>query len=139
MVEHLSTLVENFPGAANRTRFFTHILNLVAMSILCSFDAKKVVEGDVDDGTKALTALAQELELEDDVVDTDDGAADDKNDDDELDNFDCGGDDEEDGLGDGRDGMTEDEANALVPVQLMLTKVSHFKLSLKLSNPLMPT
>jgi hypothetical protein len=34
MIEHLSTLVENFPGAANQTRCFTHILNLVAKSIL---------------------------------------------------------------------------------------------------------
>jgi hypothetical protein len=95
---------------------------------------KKVAEGNVDNGVDVLAALAQELELEDDVVDTDDGAADDDNKDEE---FDCEGDDE-DGLGDGRDGMTEEEVDAIVPVQLMLTKVSHFKLSLILSNP-MPT
>ena len=129
MVDHLLTLVEIFPGAANRTRCFTHILNLVAKSILRSFDAKKkVAEGDVDDGTDVLAELARELELEDDVVDGDD------NDEEEL----YFGDDE-DGLGDGRDGMSEEEVdeldNTVVPVQLMLTKVSHFKLSLVLSDP----
>jgi hypothetical protein len=134
MVEHLSTLIENFPGAANRTRCFTHILNLVAKSILRSFDAKKGAEGDVNDGTDVLAALAQELELDDDVVDADDGAADDDNEDEEIDY----GSDDEDGLGDGRDGMSEEEVDAIVPVQLMLMKVSDFKLSLILSNP-MPT
>jgi hypothetical protein len=133
MIDHLSTLVENFPGAVNRTRCFTHILNLEAKSILRSFDAKKkVAEGDVDDGTGVLAELAWELELEDDVVDTE-GAADDDNDNE----LDC--EDDEDGLGDGRDGMSEEEVDELdmtvVPVRLMLTKVSHFKLSLILSNP----
>ena len=112
MVDHLLTLVEIFPGAANQTWCFTHILNLVAKSILRSFAKKKVAEGDVDDGTDVL----------------------DDNDEEEL----YFGDDE-DGLGDQRDGMSEEEVdeldNTVVPVQLMLTKVSHFKLSLVLSNP----
>ena len=38
MVKHLSTLVENFPGAANQTQCFNHILNLVAKSILHQFE-----------------------------------------------------------------------------------------------------
>ena len=41
MVEHLATLIEDFPGAANQTRCFTHILNLVAKSILRQFDVAK--------------------------------------------------------------------------------------------------
>lgn len=47
-------------------------------------------------------------------------------------------DDDDDGLGDERDGMSEEEVaeleESLVLIQLMLTKVSNFKLSLKLSN-----
>jgi hypothetical protein len=61
MVEHLSTLVENFPGAANQTRCFAHILNLVAKSILHSFDGpKNVAEGNSrgDDAKEMLAALA---------------------------------------------------------------------------------
>ena len=128
MVEHLSTLIENFPGEANRTRCFTHILNLVAKSILRSFDAKKkVTEGDAD-VNDVLAGLGRVLELEENVVDTGDGAANDDNEDEEHE------DDDEDGLGDGRDGMSEEEVDelddTLVPVRLMLTKVSHFKLSL---------
>ena len=68
MIEHLSTLVENFPGAANQTRCFTHILNLVAKSILRQFEVRKKTNDDpddTDDATKALAALAQELELDD--------------------------------------------------------------------------
>jgi hypothetical protein len=41
MIEHLSTLIENFPGATNQTRCFTHILSLVVKSILCQFEPKK--------------------------------------------------------------------------------------------------
>ena len=44
IVEHLAMLVENFPGAANKTRCFNHILNLVAKSILRLFDAPKCYE-----------------------------------------------------------------------------------------------
>ena len=42
MIEHLATLNEAFPGAANQTQCFAHILNLVAKSILYQFEAPKV-------------------------------------------------------------------------------------------------
>ena len=119
MVEHLATLVENFPGAANQMRCFTHILNLVAKSILQQFDvAKKTADDpmDFDDATTALAALARELELEDPAEDDD---ADDEEADDEMDS--------DDELGDERDGMSEAEVEelekSLVPIRLMLTKV----------------
>jgi hypothetical protein len=110
MVEHLSTLVEKFPGAANQTRCFTHILNLVAKSILHQFEFQKKPEDDDpedhDDAKKAFAALSQELELEE--------------------------------LGDERGGMSKEEEAKLemnlVPIRLMLTRVSCFKLSQKLSN-----
>jgi hypothetical protein len=124
MIEHLATLVENFPGAANQTRCFTHILNLVAKSILRQFDLPKKTGAndrmDLDDAANALAGLAQELEelpkLENDGPDDDEEAEDE-----------MGGDDDED-FGDGRDGMSELEVGelekSLIPIRLMLTKVS---------------
>jgi len=125
MIEHLATLVENFPGAANQTRCFAHILNLVAKSILRQFDmAKRTVDNPMDDpmdfndATTALAALAQELE---DPAKDDD--ADEEEADDEMDS-----DDNDDEPGDERDGMSEAEVDelekSLIPIRLMLTKVS---------------
>ena len=42
MIEHLTILINTFPGATNQTQCFAHILNLVAKSILCQFEAPKV-------------------------------------------------------------------------------------------------
>jgi len=121
MVEHLSTIVENFPGTANQTRCFTHILNLVAKNILRQFDTRKKAGDDdaedLDDATKALAAL--ELELEDSPAEL---AEDSGEEGDDMSH------DDEDGLGDGRSGMSDDEMAELeeniVPIRLMLTKVS---------------
>lgn len=121
MIEHLSILVENFPGPANQTRCFTHILNLVAKSILRQFDVAKKSEGnpdDSDDAVRELAALALELDLgpgndaiEDDVDDDDDEEED----------------DEEEELGEEDSGMSEEEAieleESLAPIRLTLTKV----------------
>jgi hypothetical protein len=41
MIDALAELVIAFPGAANRTRCFTHILNLVVKVILRQFDVPK--------------------------------------------------------------------------------------------------
>ena len=132
MIEQLSILIENFPGAANQTRCFAHILNLVAKSILRQFDTpKKAADSDsrVDDASNALAALAKELE--DTETEADDGSEE-AEDDNEM----GGEDDGDDGLGDGpdgRDGMSEGEVDeletSLVPVRLMLTKASRFELS----------
>jgi hypothetical protein len=71
MIDHLATLLENYPGRANRTRCFTHILNLVAKCIMKQFDEpkkKNVGEmenpelGEVDDLAAALDDLEEELE-----------------------------------------------------------------------------
>jgi len=53
MIRQLSHLLENFPGAANQTRCFTHILNLVVKSILKQFDPPKKKAQDLlqNDGT----------------------------------------------------------------------------------------
>jgi hypothetical protein len=69
MIEHLSTLVENFPSSTNQTRCFTHILNLVAKIILRQCEPKKKARHgeaeDADDAKKALAALTEELNLPD--------------------------------------------------------------------------
>lgn len=111
MIEVLEELLPEFPGAANQTRCFTHILNLVAKSILHQFDTKKPAAADED----PIDALAREL---DDAMDTlldDDHLEDDQEDDD-------------DGLGDERAGMSAAEIAALEeslgPVHALLTKVS---------------
>jgi hypothetical protein len=131
MVEHLATVIEHFPGTANQTRCFAHILNLVAKSVLRQFDVTKKMAGngermDFDnDAAAALAGLAQELEdsvpaLADDVAEElPDEIVDDEISDD---------DDNDDGLGDERNGMSEAEVAdldaSLVPIRLMLTKVS---------------
>lgn len=118
MIDHLSTLLVNFPGAANQTRCFSHVLNLVAKSILRQFDVPKKTEGgkDFDDATKALEALAQELETV--SGDADDESPDVNEDEDE----------DEISLADDRDGMSEGEIAeleaTLAPIRLMLTKVT---------------
>ena len=133
MIEHLATLIDTFPGAANQTRCFTHILNLVAKSVLRQFEAPKAKGGKVlDDAARELATVFDELE-------------DDNNDDDKVSNSganeDSGEgndedddvvDDDEDGLPDERDGMSAEELASLEasvkPIRVMLTKVSPFEL-----------
>jgi len=133
MIEHLATLIESFPGAANQTRCFTHILNLVAKSVLCQFEAPKSKGGKVlDDAARGLAAIFDDLE--DDDVELD-GASNEGNEDGSEGNDDVDDDvvdDDEDGLLDERDGMSEEELASLEksvkPIQLVLTKVCQFKL-----------
>jgi hypothetical protein len=125
MIEHLSTLVDNFPGAPNQTRCFTHILNLVTKSVLHQFEVAKksgpVDSEQLNDTTKELALLAQELDLGPDGADNGENDYDNDEGDEEND------DDDDDG-GDGENGMTEEELaelqTSLVPIRLMLTKVS---------------
>jgi len=116
MIDELAELLDNFPGMANHTRCFTHILNLVAKSVMKQFDLPKARAGEVlDAATQALANLASDIEGEEvsmagDLV----------------------GDEEEDdngeGLADIRDGMSTDEIAALdeslQPVRLVLVKVN---------------
>lgn len=65
MIEWLQKLIDGFPGEANRTRCFAHILNLVAKTILAQFDTKKKKGANVVvDEDDLLTELATELEEE---------------------------------------------------------------------------
>jgi hypothetical protein len=79
MIDHLSVLLDKFPGAANRTRCFTHILNLVAKCIMKQFDIpkkKKTTRGDTDEmeEDEEVDILAATLdEQEDELKDEDSG------------------------------------------------------------------
>ena len=142
MVEELASLLENFPGAANQTRCFLHILNLTAKSILQQFEIpkKKNSDGDGGDGDDGdgwdnkkvlkkaiseLQALSKEIEEEENTsqVETDD----------------VEDDDNEEGLEDERQDLTEEQIAELeadlMPVRLMLTKVCSDD-SVKIFNPL---
>jgi hypothetical protein len=62
MIDELSRLVPQFVGAANHTRCFLHIVNLVSKSLIRQFDVKK---GAAD---HELRALGQELAEEEEAA-----------------------------------------------------------------------
>jgi len=124
MFEYLEGLIDDFPGAANQTRCFLHILNLVVKSILKQFDLPKKKktsdnEDEIDQAVEELLKLAGDIDLEGNLMA--DGEGEDE-----------GEDDNEEGWIDEREEMTEDEVRELsesvAPVRLLLTKV------MKLSN-----
>lgn len=61
IIAELSKLIENFPGAANQTRCFLHILNLVVKSIIKQFNLPKTRKGKFND---QLLELVRDLEDE---------------------------------------------------------------------------
>lgn len=123
MIESLANHLNNFPGAANQTRCFLHILNLTAKSVIQQFEVPKKKLGqdrqdddnnnDFTEATEALQALSVEIE--------DDGPSDDvaSDEDDKEDN--------NEGLEEERQGMTVEEIaeleEELLPARRMLTKV----------------
>ena len=65
MIEELAKCVTGFPGQANRTRCFAHIINLVVKSLLKQFDILKNNAGPTLSATQQeLEELAEELETE---------------------------------------------------------------------------
>ena len=115
MIDALADLVIAFPGAANQTRCFTHILNLVVKVILCQFDVPKSKKGEVlDVASQALVDFAGDIEMEEAVMDER------ENDDDD--------DDGEEGWVDPCDKMLQDKQDdldlSMQPVRLVLVKVS---------------
>jgi hypothetical protein len=125
MIEQLEHLLDNFPGAANQTRCFAHIINLVVKSILRQFDVPKAKANEaLDEASKVLHHIAEDIEIEEANTQANSG-------DDELaDNV--------EGWIDERDLMDEEEREALdasvMPVRLGLTKVSHTYVIFKVSN-----
>jgi hypothetical protein len=114
MIDVLAELVVTFPGAANRTRCFAHILNLVVKVILHQFNVPKDKAAKVlDVASQALVDLAGDINMEEMVMD--------ENEEDEDD-------DGKEGFVDPREWMSQDEEDeldlAVCPVQLVLVKVS---------------
>jgi hypothetical protein len=124
MIEELANLLDDFPGPANQTRCFTHVLNLVVKSIIQQFDLPgKPTDGSVlNKAAEELLNLAGDIEFEEAELEmrhTKEGEEDD-------------GEDEEDdnmeGWVDEHALMTEEEVDELdesvAPVRLLLTKVT---------------
>jgi hypothetical protein len=120
MVKELKDLLPNFPGPANQTRCFTHILNLVVKSILRQFDVPKMKVGEVlDEALRELANIAGNIELEEAEDRQGNGAENDSEEDDNI-----------EGWIDKRELLTEEEKieldEAVRPVRLVLTKVFFF-------------
>ena len=74
MIAELANLLDNFPGPANQTRCFAHILNLVVKSVIQQFDLPKSKGGRIlDDAVKELLSLAGNIEFEEDELARRDG------------------------------------------------------------------
>ena len=115
MIEELANLLDDFPGPANQTRCFTHVLNLVVKSIIRQFDSPKSKnDKHLDEVTNEVLSFAGNIEFEEDDM-AEDGE--DKED------------DNVEGWIDERTLMTEAELEKLEesvePLRLLLLKVSH--------------
>lgn len=134
MIESLATLLPDFPGAANRTRCFTHILNLVAKCIMKQFDTPKSkrmgfedddVANEVEDDEDLENLQKALYELEDEVEEEDEETVeDDRIGDEEIDEM--------------RRGMTANEVRdlekSIKPMRLVLTKVTAYLIATSHSN-----
>ena len=117
MIEELESLLDDFPGAANRARCFTHILNLVVKSIMKQFDLPLAKKDNItDEVTMELFRLAGNIEEEEVATIQDSEGSDDENDNTE-------------GWIDEQLNMSKEELDeledAIQPVRFLLTKVSH--------------
>lgn len=123
MIEELALLIDHFPGDANHTRCFLHIINLVAKSVLRQFKPpKSKVKEPLSDAAQALASLSEELESSTGDPNKEHGGDDVDGDHD---------DDDDDGLPDERAELSEEEIAELEediqPVRLVLAKVILFQ------------
>jgi hypothetical protein len=122
MIEELADLLDDFPGEANRTRCFAHILNLVAKNIMKQFDVPKAhADGVLDDAAKELAALAIDLDVEERISregQSFEGEGDEDEDDDNLDGW-------VDVRAELSDVEREELDEGLQPVRLVLVKASY--------------
>jgi len=121
MIDELAGQLEEFPGAPNCARCFTHVLNLMVKSIMHQFDVPKKRWDVMDETTHDLFKLAgnieeekleMQIEQEDSQEEPEEGPR--------LDN--------DEGWVDEQVGMAEEDMNELEdsvrPIQFVLTKVS---------------
>jgi len=70
MIEELANLLNDFPGPANQTQCFTHVLNLVVKSIIQQFDSpKSKTDKNLNEATNELFSLAGNIEFDEDEGD----------------------------------------------------------------------
>lgn len=110
MIDKLADLLDDFPGPANQTRCFTHVLNLVVKSIIRQFDSpKSKTDKNLNEATNELFSLEGNIEFDE----GDEGEV-------EADNV--------EGWIDERTLMSQEEVEKLdesvEPLRLLLTKVS---------------
>jgi hypothetical protein len=66
MIDKLVNLLASFPGKANQTHCFLHIISLVAKSVIHQFDvAKGKADEALDEAEEELCVLAEGIDLED--------------------------------------------------------------------------
>jgi hypothetical protein len=117
MIEELSKLLRDFPGEANCTRCFLHIVNLVAKQLLKQFDVpRKDADSVLNEAEKELFNLAAGIDIEELVTAAERGARAGSEDNDDT-----------DGWVDEMEELNAEERAALeesvLPVQLVLVKV----------------
>lgn len=117
MIKELTKRLDLFPGAEHQTRCFTHVLNLIAKSVIRQFDIPKAQQTRaLDDSLHALHTLAVDIDIEEHATRV---GADIQSDEDEEDNT--------DGWIDERERMSTDDVKKLdesvQPVRFMLVKV----------------
>jgi hypothetical protein len=117
MIYQLQGLINEFKGPESHTHCFTHILNLIAKSIIQQFDIPRAQANSIfDEATMALIELAGNINVKEQKMakssDNSDNDKDDKNTEDWVNE---------------RDSMTAEQLTALdrsvQPVRLMLVKV----------------
>ncbi len=118
MINELSNLLPNFPGAPNRCRCFLHIVNLVAKSVLKQFDVPDDrADAALNQADHELIELAMGIDMEELRTVAEQGAGGDSE-----------GNDNTEGWVDETVGMSSEEREELrediQPVRLVLVKVS---------------
>jgi hypothetical protein len=120
MIEVLPQHIPGFPGAANQTRCFNHIVALVAIRIVRQFDVAKATDTDImDEAERELRELAEGIDIEEAETQRERETRDDDDEDEDID------DDiwhEEREMLSATDRQELDES--VRPVRLLLVKVS---------------
>jgi hypothetical protein len=117
MIRKLEELIDEFKGPESQTRCFTHILNLIAKSIMQQFNVLRAQANKVSDkATTALIELAGNIDIEEQEMAESGDDSDNNEDVENMENW-----------VDERDTMTAEQCTALdksvQPMRLMLVKV----------------
>jgi hypothetical protein len=118
MIDEMGDTIDDFPGKANQTWCFAHVLNLIAKTVIKHFDIpkKRSSERERDDDDELLSKLAEGIELEE--MET------------RLKDLDGCDDDNIEGWIDEEEGLSEGERREMdkdvLPVRVVIVKVRHF-------------